>query len=501
MTDAGQHGRAFWLPARPRVRPASSALLPRPGKSAQSGTEDLVTQLGFPATESGRGEGGSPRGGGGPGERGGAGGGGGRTGVGGSRLARRRRVLLGVGVAAALLAVGGVIGASFVKSPQQLAADSAAPPPTVTTATVVSQVLTSSVQMRGVVYPSTQYDVYASAPSSGSGSAAAGSQGAGGSSSTGAVYISKLEVTAGDTVTNGEQLAELDGEPLFALAGPVPAWRDLTPGESGPDVAELQNALASLGYYDGGDTTGYFGPATQEAVSLYYEHLGYAAPSSGGVSAADVVFLPSLPATVVAVNGATGEQPGQPFLELAARGSLALSGQLPPAYAGQVKPGLKVSIYDELTGIQATGTVADLGTATTTVPTGTVVDIGSVPQGSAGSGSSGQAAAGSAGSGSSGTTTFIPMAVHPSAPLAAALNGENVLVTVQTGQTEGPVLTVPVAAIVTGASGTSYVTVVGAHGSQANVAVTPGISENGYVQVTPARPGALVAGEHVVVSG
>ena len=277
-------------------------------------------------------------------------------------------MLLGVGIAAALLAVGGLIGASFVKSPQQLAADTAAPPATVTTATVVSQVLTSSVEMRGVVYPATQYDVYASAPSSSSSS----SSGAGSASAAGrprrsgsAVYISKLDVAAGDTITNGEQLAEIDGQPLFALTGTVPAWRDLTPGESGPDVTELQKALASLGYYDDGDTPGYFGSATEYAVYLYYEHLGYTPPSSGGVPAADVVFLPSLPATVVAVNGATGEQPGQPFLELAARGSLALTGELPPAYAGQVKSGLKVTIYDEVTGIHATGTVADLGTATT----------------------------------------------------------------------------------------------------------------------------------------
>jgi len=280
----------------------------------------------------------------------------------------------------------------------------------------------------------------------------------------------------------------------------VPAWRDLTPGESGPDVAELQNALASLGYYDGGDTAGYFGSATEDAVALYYEHLGYTAPSSGGVPAADVVFLPSLPAKVVGVNGAAGEQPGQPFLELAARGSLALTGELPPAYAGQVKPGLTVSIFDEVTGIHATGTVAGLGTATVNVPTGTVVDIGSASSASSSSASSGSSD-NSGGSSSSGATTFIPLTVHPSAPLAAALNGENVLVTVQTGQTEGPVLTVPVAAIVTSASGTSYVTVVGAHGTQTNVPVTPGISENGYVQVTPAHSGALAAGDRVVVSG
>jgi peptidoglycan hydrolase-like protein with peptidoglycan-binding domain len=452
-----------------------------------------VTQLGSPATESGPSHDGQQL-------------------VRGSRLARRRRVLLGVGIGAALLGVGGVIGAVFVKSPQQLAADTAPPAPTVTTARVVSQVLTSAVQMRGVVYPATQYDVYPSAPSTGSAAGSSSAVGSGGSSSP--VYISKLGVAAGDTIRNGRLLAAIDGEPLFALSGNVPAWRDLTPGESGPDVRELQRALAALGYYGDGDTAGYFGSATEYAVSLYYEHLGYTPPSTGGVPAADVVFLPSLPATVVAVNGAAGQQPGQPFLELAARGSLSLAGELPPAYAAQVKAGLKATIFDELTGIRAIGKVSELGTPTTTVPTGTVVDIGSASSsaGSAGSAadngsasSSSSASSGSSGSsegsGSSGAEAFIPVNIRPSKPLAARLNGENVLVTVETGQTEGPVLTVPVAAIVTTASGRSYVTVVGARGKKTEAAVTPGISENGYVQVTPAAHGALAAGDRVVVSG
>ncbi len=455
-----------------------------------------MTQLGSPATGSGPSEGG-------------------RQAVRGSRLARRRRVLFWVAGGAALLAIGGLIGASFVKSPQQIAADTAAPPPTVTTAKVVSQILTSSVQMRGVVYPGTQYDVYPSAPESdeaaaGTGSAAGGSATGGGSSGT--VYISRLDVAAGRTISNGEKLAEIDGEPLFALGGRVPAWRDITPGESGPDVAELQKALASLGYYDHGDTPGFFGAATQDAVSLYYEHLGYTPPATGGVPMTDVIFLPSLPAKVIAVNGARGQQPGQPFLELAARGSLALTGELPPAYAAQVKPGLTVKIFDEVTGIHATGTVTDVGTATTITPVGAIVDVGG---GSASVGSTGSAGSGSTGSGSTGTagasnsgnaanpgaTAFIPLTVRPSTQLPAALNGENVLVTVETGRTEGPVLTVPVAAVVTTASGTSYVTVAGAHGGQTRVPVTPGISENGYVQVTPATSRALAAGDRVVVSG
>jgi len=206
----------------------------------------------------------------------------------------------------------------------------------------------------------------------------------------------------------------------------------------------------------------------------------------------------------VAVNGTTGEQPGQPFLELAPRGSLALTGELPPAYAGQVKPGLKVTIYDEVTGLHATGTVTNLGAATTTVPTGTAVDIGSSPSSASSSASSSSSSTGSSSSSSSsssGQTPFVPLTVRPSHALSSALNGENVLVTVQTGQTEGPVLTVPVAAIVTTASGTSYVTVLSAHGKQTEVPVTPGISENGYVQVTPVKSGALAAGDRVVVSG
>jgi hypothetical protein len=209
---------------------------------------------------------------------------------------------------------------------------------------------------------------------------------------------------------------------------------------------------------------------------------------------------------VVAVNGAKGEQPGQPFLELAARGSLALTGELPPAYAAQVKAGLKVQIFDEVTSIHAAGTVTELGAATTVAPTGTIVNVGG-GSGSSGSAGSGSGAAGTGGSNSSssaaspGATAFIPLAVQPSKPLPAALNGENVLVTAETGRTEGPVLTVPVAAIVTTASGTSYVTVSGAHGRQTQVPVTPGISENGHVQVTPVKAGKLAAGDSVVVSG
>ena len=131
-----------------------------------------------------------------------------------------------------------------------------------------------------------------------------------------------------------------------------------------------------------------------------------------------------------------------------------------------------------------------------------VGSAGSTGAGSTGSGSTGTSGSSNSGSATNpGGTPFIPLTVDPSKPLPAILNGENVLVTVETGRTEGPVLTVPVAAIVTTGSGASYVTVVGADGKQAEVPVTPGISENGYVQVTPATGHNLAAGDSVVVSG
>src|SRR5258708_3346019 len=118
-------------------------LLPEPGRHGKP-SEDLVAQLDSPATESGQGDN----------ERGDSGRGDSRPpqAVRGSRLARRRRVLLGVGIAAALLAVGGLIGAPFGKSPQQLAADRAAPPPAGTTAQGGPQAPTSSGETRGPGY-------------------------------------------------------------------------------------------------------------------------------------------------------------------------------------------------------------------------------------------------------------------------------------------------------------------------------------------------------------
>ncbi|WP_329496801.1 peptidoglycan-binding domain-containing protein [Kitasatospora herbaricolor] len=185
-----------------------------------------------------------------------------------SRAARRRRILLAVAAAAALVSVGGLAASSLIKSPAERAARTAPPPATVLTAAATMQVLNPSVVLRGTVYPPTQYDV---TPVSASAEITR-------------LYVSGLEVKAGDQVVAGRLLAEVSGQPLFALAGAVPAYRDLKPGSTGPDVAELQDALAALGLPARGDDRGEFGPGTARAVTDFYTRLGHPVPTTGAVT-------------------------------------------------------------------------------------------------------------------------------------------------------------------------------------------------------------------------
>ncbi|MFB7613962.1 peptidoglycan-binding protein [Kitasatospora sp. NPDC056181] len=182
-----------------------------------------------------------------------------------SRLVRRRRAFLLVAAVAAVVSVGGLGAASLVKSPADRAAATDPPPATLITATAGMQVLNPSVVLRGMVFPPTQYDVLPSASSA----------------DVKQLYVSGLRVKAGDQVAAGQQLAEVSGRPLFVLPGPVPAYRDVRPGDTGPDVAEVQAALAGLGYRTGADASGTFGAGTKQAVKAYYEHLGYPVPTTG----------------------------------------------------------------------------------------------------------------------------------------------------------------------------------------------------------------------------
>lgn len=86
--------------------------------------------------------------------------------------------------------------------------------------------------------------------------------------------FTKAPVRSGSEVIEGSVLAEVNGRPIIALTGAAPAYRDLLPDERGGDVAQLQESLARLGFYDG-EADGHYGPDTWQALTALYEANGY----------------------------------------------------------------------------------------------------------------------------------------------------------------------------------------------------------------------------------
>ncbi|MFJ7158397.1 peptidoglycan-binding protein [Streptomyces sp. NPDC101118] len=172
-----------------------------------------------------------------------------------SALARGRRVVYGVAAGAALMTAGGLLSTAFVKSPAQLAAETGPPAQGVLTAEVERRVLAETVVMRGTVVAGQ--------------SVAVAPQG------EGRPVVTRLPFAAGAPVTAGRVVAEVSGRPVVALRGALPVYRDLRPGATGDDVAQLQAALRELGHPTGRDPRGHFGPGTKDALAALYRDLGY----------------------------------------------------------------------------------------------------------------------------------------------------------------------------------------------------------------------------------
>jgi multidrug efflux pump subunit AcrA (membrane-fusion protein) len=130
---------------------------------------------------------------------------------------------------------------------------------------------------------------------------------------------------------------------------------------------------------------------------------------------------------------------------------------------------LKVSITNELTGLSDRGTLVSISHRTST-------------------------------SGSIGGGPYVRARIRPSRPLRVSLIGQDVQITITTARSDGPVLTVPEAAVFAEPNGSTYVTTVSATGDQVRVRVRVGVTGNGLVQITPLG-GSLVRAESRVVTG
>jgi hypothetical protein len=379
-----------------------------------------------------------------------------------SPLRRRRRLLLIAACVAGLVSVGGIAGATLVRSPAQIAADTQAPPATVITAPVVHQVLSRTVVLRGTF---SDGRTISATPTS----LANMPKDAGGTR----LVVTDVLVHAGGVARAGRPLIEYSGRPVFALPGAIPAYRDLGPNDSGKDVAQLQRALSSIGFGTGADPAGTFSDGTQRALKRLYSAMGYDAPRSdrvpGGVMlpSSEVVFVPSLPARVVAVPVAVGDDVKGPVVTLA-RGGMELTGAMGPAD----ETGMVATVLSETTGDTARAIVAGVGKLST---------------------GKGVAANGGVDDGA-----YVPLQIKPDKPWPVAFDGQDVRITVSAAATQGAVLAVPEAAISSQADARTSVSVVVAGGKQRVVPVATGVSADGMVQVTPLNSD-LSAGERVVV--
>jgi hypothetical protein len=82
----------------------------------------------------------------------------------------------------------------------------------------------------------------------------------------------------GRELSAGDVLAEINGRPIFVFPGAFDFYRDLTPGDVGPDVEQLQNGLRAAGYPISADEAGRYGRRTSNAVKALYHHAGYSPP-------------------------------------------------------------------------------------------------------------------------------------------------------------------------------------------------------------------------------
>jgi peptidoglycan hydrolase-like protein with peptidoglycan-binding domain len=296
----------------------------------------------------------------------------------------------------------------------------------------------------------------------------------------------------GRVIAQGRLLYRVNDHPVVLLRGSTPAYRTLSAGASGPDVAELNADLVALGYATAADvrpTSASFGPATTAAVMKLQAARGET--RTGTLTLGQVVFEPSaVRVTRVSAQLGGSAQPGETVLQGTST-SRQVQVALPASQQTSMAVGDKVSIT--LPNNDTTpGVVSSVGAVATCLSS----------SGSGGSRSS-SAAPGtdtcSAG-GSGSTTPIIDVAVTPSHPAATGTWDQ---APVQVGITTATVphaLVVPVTALLARSGGGYAVEVVRAGAPNHLVPISLGLFDDsgGVVQVTAS---ALAAGQEVVVPG
>jgi hypothetical protein len=383
-------------------------------------------------------------------------------------VTRRTRVL----GAAVVLAAGLVIGGVAVTSGSKPASAAASQEPQVSTAQVQRRALSATVPQDGTLTYRARSD---GSPYSVINQARG--------------RYTELP-TLGQVIHQGHTLYRNDNDPVVLLYGQTPAYRTLTSGTTGPDVAELNADLVALGYASSAQlrpTSASFGSATTAAVDKLQAALGVT--QTGTLALGQAVFEP----TAVRVTSISGQLGGG-----AQAGESTLQGT---STTRQVQVALDASQQTDV----AAGEKVSITLPNNQTTPGTVSSVGTVATCPSSSGASGSSSAASGmdtcSSGSSGgSNPAINVDVTPSHPAATRRWDQ---APVQVGITTASVsnaLVVPVTALLAQSTGGYAVEVVGPGQSDHLVGVSLGLFDDadGLVAVTSSR---LAAGQKVVVPG
>jgi hypothetical protein len=275
--------------------------------------------------------------------------------------------------------------------------------------------------------------------------------------------------SVGQVVTQGQVLYQMSGSPVVLLSGSIPAYRTLSSGLTGEDVAELNADLVALGYATSTEIpsgTHDFTHWTEAGVEKLQAAVGVT--QSGTLSLGQAVFEPTaVRVTTISASLGAAVQPSQPVLA-ATSTTRQVSINLDAAQQSEVATGDKVTI-----------TLPN----NRTTP-GVIFSVGAVAAAPA--------------PGSSDSSPTITVLVQPiDAAGTGTWDQAPVNVTITTGIVTHA-LVVPDDALLAQADGSYALEVVGAHGVHRLVAVTLGLSDdaNGLLQVSGS---GLAVGQRVVV--
>lgn len=174
-------------------------------------------------------------------------------------------VLAGVAVFSLLLGVGLM---QFIVSPAELAARTAAPEAGMITVPIEERVIENTVTSRADV---TYADAVQVTIETGS--------------LSGPAVVTGQVPAVGAEFSAGSIALEVAGRPVIVLPGELPVYRSLSIGLSGPDVLQLKQALAGMGFDAGDPDSNVFDGQTAAAVAALYERAGYAPPAAGADAA------------------------------------------------------------------------------------------------------------------------------------------------------------------------------------------------------------------------